>query len=72
MSPPCLTELRCLLLSVTDVDTGEELHYKLQQPGEQLGRHFVFGLFFEGKLGVYNIHIEIKFTVLHIYVIIYI
>lgn len=43
------------IISVTDVDTREELQYKLQQPGEQVGRHTIFSLFFEVKLGVYNI-----------------
>lgn len=43
------------IISVTDVDTNEELKYKLEQPGEQVGRHVIFSLFFEVKLGVYNI-----------------
>lgn len=59
------------IISVTDVDTGEELHYKLQQPGEQVGRSVIFSLFFEVQLGVYNVYKQIKMMGLHIYVIIY-
>lgn len=44
----------CFIISATEVDTSEELQYKLQQPGEQVGRHIMFSLFFEVKLGVHN------------------
>lgn len=46
-----LTELRCplssqllmsFIISATDVDTGEKLHYKLQQWGEQVGGNIIF------------------------------
>lgn len=35
------------IISVADVDTGEELHYKPQQPGEQVGRHIIFSIFWK-------------------------
>lgn len=52
----CHSTEMSFIISVADVDTGEELHYKPQQPGEQVGRHIIFSLFFEVKLGVYNIY----------------
>lgn len=30
------------IISATDVDTGEKLHYKLQQWGEQVGGNIIF------------------------------
>lgn len=54
------------IISVSDVDTGEELHYKLQQPGEQVGRHIIFCLFSEVKFGLYTIYKQIKLMVLYI------
>lgn len=51
-------------ISVTDVDTGEELHYKRQQPGGQVDRDIIFSLLFEVKLQIYNTLKKIKLMLL--------